>query len=202
MSKFANEFWNERFSTDKYIYGKNPNKFFKEQIDQLKPGRLLLLGEGEGRNSVYTATKGWKVDAVDFSKTAKEKALRLAKKNNVNINYAISNLADFTPRENCYDAIGLIFVHLKPGSRKIVHKRIVNSLKNTGLIILEAFEKQQLGKNSGGPQSEEMLYSIEELKDDFKDLKIHLLKKETVLLDEGDSHKGKASVIRFVAEKS
>ncbi len=104
MSKFANEFWNERFSTDKYIYGKNPNKFFKEQIDKLKPGRLLLLGEGEGRNSVYAAIKGWEVDAVDFSQTAKEKALKLAKKNNVNINYTISNLTDFIPRENCYDA--------------------------------------------------------------------------------------------------
>jgi 2-polyprenyl-3-methyl-5-hydroxy-6-metoxy-1,4-benzoquinol methylase len=201
MSKFANEFWNERFSTDKYIYGKNPNKFFKEQIDQLKPGRLLLLGEGEGRNSVYAAIKGWEVDAADFSQTAKEKALRLAKKNNVNINYAISNLADFTPRENCYDAIGLIFIHLKPGSRKIVHKRIVNSLKNTGLIILEAFEKEQLGKSSGGPQDEEMLYSKEELEYDFKALKIHILEEKTVLLDEGDSHKGKASLIRFVAEK-
>jgi 2-polyprenyl-3-methyl-5-hydroxy-6-metoxy-1,4-benzoquinol methylase len=201
MTKFGNESWNERFSTDKYIYGKNPNKFFKEQIDKLNPGRLLLLGEGEGRNSVYAAINGWEVDAVDFSQTAKEKALKLAKKNNVNINYTISNLTDFAPGENCYNAIGLIFIHLKPGSRKIVHKRIVNSLKNTGLIILEAFEKEQLGKSSGGPQDEEMLYSKEELEYDFKALKIHILEEKTVLLDEGDSHKGKASLIRFVAEK-
>ncbi|NNG26970.1 MAG: class I SAM-dependent methyltransferase [Ignavibacteriaceae bacterium] len=201
MGKFGDAFWNERFSTDEYIYGTIPNKFFKEQIDKLKPGRLLLLGEGEGRNSVYAATKGWNVDAIDFSQTAREKALLLAKQNDVNINYTINNLADFIPNENCYDAIGLIFVHLKPDSRNVVHERIVNALKNNGSIILEAFEKQQLGKKSGGPQSEEMLYSIEELKDDFKDLKIHILEEKTVLLDEGDLHKGKASVIRFVAEK-
>jgi 2-polyprenyl-3-methyl-5-hydroxy-6-metoxy-1,4-benzoquinol methylase len=201
VTKFANEFWNERFSTEEYIYGKNPNKFFKEKIDKLKPGRLLLLGEGEGRNSVYAAIKGWEIDAVDFSQTAKEKALKLAKKNNANINYTISNLADFIPRENFYDVIGLIFTHLKPNSRKVVHKRIVKSLKKTGLIILEAFEKEQLGKRSGGPQSEEMLYSKEELQNDFKDLSIHLLKKEIVLLDEGDKHIGDASVIKFVGEK-
>ena len=201
MGKFGDEFWNERFSTDEYIYGTIPNKFFKEQIDKLKPGRLLLLGEGEGINSVYAATKGWKVDAVDFSQTAKEKALLLAKQNDVNINYTINNLADFIPNENFYEAIGLIFVHLKPNSRNVAHERIVNALKNNGRIILEAFEKQQLGKNSGGPQSEEMLYSIEELKDDFKDLKIHILEEKTVLLDEGDSHKGNASVIKFVGEK-
>lgn len=201
MTKFGNEFWNERFSTDEYIYGKNPNKFFKEQIDELKPGRLLLPGEGEGRNSVYAAIKGWEVDAVDFSQAAKEKTLMLAKKNNVNINYTLSNLADFIPLENCYDAIGLVFIHLKPDSRKVVHKRIVNALRNNGRIILEAFEKEQLGKSSGGPQSEEMLYSKEELDNDFRDLRMHLLEKKTVLLDEGDKHKGDASVIKFVGEK-
>ena len=201
MTKFGNEFWNERFSTDEYIYGKNPNKFFKEQIDKLKPGRLLLLGEGEGRNSVYAAIKGWEVDAVDFSQTAKEKALKLAKKNSVNINYTVSNLADFIPRENFYAAIGLVFIHLKPDSRKDVHKRIVNALKNNGRIIIKAFEKEQLGKSSGGPKSEEMLYSKEELENDFRDLRIHLLEKETVCLDEGDKHKGDASVIKFVGEK-
>ena len=74
-------------------------------------------------------------------------------------------------------------------------------LKNTGLIILEAFEKEQLGKRSGGPQSIEMLYSKEELQNDFKDLSIHLLKKEIVLLDEGNKHIGDASVIKFVGEK-
>lgn len=201
MTKFGSEFWDERFSTDEYIYGKNPNKFFKEQIDKLKPGRLLLPGEGEGRNSVYAAIKGWKVDAVDFSQTAKEKALKLAKNNNVNINYILSNLVDFIPRENCYAAIGLVFIHLKPDSRKVVHKRFVNALKNNGHIILEAFEKDQLEKNSGGPQSEEMLYSKEELENKFRDLRIHLLEKKTVLLDEGDKHKGNASVINFVGEK-
>jgi len=46
-----------------------------------------------------------------------------------------------------------------------------------------------------------MLYSKEELEYDFKALKIHLLNKETVLLDEGDKHKGDASVIKFVGEK-
>jgi len=202
MGKFGNEFWNEKFSTDEYIYGIEPNKFFKEQIDGLKPGRLLLLGEGEGRNSVYAAIKGWEVDAVDFSQIAKKKALKLSKNNNVKINYAISNLADFIPSENCYDAIGLVFIHLKPESRIVVHKRIINALKKNGHIILETFGKEQLGKDSGGPQSKEMLYSKEELENDFGELRIHLLKKETVLLNEGDKHKGDASVIKFVAEKA
>ncbi len=202
LTNFEGKFWDERFSSDKYIYGTTPNEFFKVQIDKLKPAKLLLLGEGEGRNAVYAATKGWQVDAVDFSQTAKEKALKLAKNNNVTINYTICNLADFIPGENYYDAIGLIFIHLKPEIRKLAHKRIISALKTNGCIILEAFEKKQLGKNSGGPQNEEMLYSEDELKIDFKDLKIILLEEDTIFLDEGDKHKGDASVIRFIGKKN
>lgn len=201
MAKFASEFWNERFSTGEYIYGTNPNRFFKEKIDGLKSGKLLLLGEGEGRNAVYASKNGWEVDAVDFSETAKEKALKLATQNNVKVNYTVSNLSDFNPEENYYDAIVLIFIHLKPDVRKIVHKRAVNALKHKGKIILEVFEKKQLGKNSGGPQNEEMLYSKDELENDFKNLRIHLLEEKTISLDEGDKHKGDAAVIRFVGEK-
>ncbi|MGQ9644743.1 MAG: SAM-dependent methyltransferase, partial [Ignavibacterium sp.] len=53
MSK---QYWNERFSSEDYIYGTEPNTFLKEQLENLKPGKALFLGEGEGRNAVYAAT--------------------------------------------------------------------------------------------------------------------------------------------------
>ena len=48
----------------------------------------------------------------------------MAENNDVQVNYTISNLVDFIPGKNFYDAIGLIFVHLKPETRKIVHQRM------------------------------------------------------------------------------
>ena len=49
------EFWNERFSSDTYLYGEEPNPHFKEFIDNNHKGNILLPGEGEGRNAVYAA---------------------------------------------------------------------------------------------------------------------------------------------------
>ena len=72
------QFWNERYAQKEYVYGKAPNAFFKSVIDQLKPGRLLVPGAGEGRDAVYAATLGWQVDAFDSSETGREKALSLA----------------------------------------------------------------------------------------------------------------------------
>ncbi|RLD31929.1 MAG: SAM-dependent methyltransferase, partial [Bacteroidetes bacterium] len=55
MSKF----WDERYAPERYYYGKEPNAFFKSCIDNGKPGKILLPGDGEGRNSVYAARMGW-----------------------------------------------------------------------------------------------------------------------------------------------
>lgn len=201
MKKYGGEFWDNRFSSSEFIYGLLPNKFFKESLEKLSPGKILMLGEGEGRNAVFAAARGWQVDAVDFSKAAKEKAMRLAKQNSVTINYTLSNLENYKFTPDTYDAIGNIFAHINSSLREIVHPGIINTLKIGGYLIVEVFEKDQLGKTSGGPQNIDMLYSIEELKKDFGAMKIILLEKKEVVLDEGDHHKGEAMVVRLLAQK-
>lgn len=195
------EFWNKRYSESKYIYGKKPNQFLKEELSILPAGRILFLGEGEGRNAVYAATLGWDVDAVDYSKSGKAKAEKLAAEHGVKINYRIEDLSQFMPQQNFYDAAALIFIHLNDELRSAVNQKAIAALKPGGKIILEAFEKEQIKNESGGPKDEELLYSLEEVINDFIDLDFEKLAKETVELNEGEYHKGKAAVIRFVGVK-
>lgn len=124
-----NKMWNERYSSAEYAYGVNPNLFFKEQLDKLNPGKILMLGEGEGRNGVYAAKNKWIVDAVDYSEQARVKALKLASLENVAINYTIDNLTLFSPSKEFYDAIGVIFVHLDKNERSIIFPHAIGSLK-------------------------------------------------------------------------
>lgn len=201
MNSFGGSFWDERYSNENFVYGTDPNEFFKQQLDLVKPGRILMLGEGEGRNGIYAAQKGWLVDAVDFSLKAKDKALKLAKDKNVEMYYTVNNLENYEPRKNFYDAAGLIFLHLNKKIREKVHKRVITSLKPNGVVIMEAYSKEQLGKSSGGPRSEEMLYSIEDIIETFAGLTTVLLTKEIIYLSESSFHSGEASVIRFVGKK-
>ena len=202
MSDFKSNFWDERYSSEEYVYGTEPNQFFKQVLDKIPvPGKLLLPGEGEGRNAVYAAKMGWHVDAFDQSSAGKLKALRLAEVNNVTINYFNVDLAKFTPQKNFYDCAAIIFVHFNSDVRSLFHKKIIDSLSPGGKLILESFSKNQFGKTSGGPQDLEMLYSFDEIKNNFKEMRTILLKEESVFLDEGEKHKGEASVIQFVGEK-
>ena len=201
MSKIEKQNWDERFSSAEYVYGINPNVFLKDQLANLSPGRLLMLGEGEGRNAIYAAKKNWQVDAVDFSDQARLKALKLASKENVNINYIISNLNDYQIESNFYDAIGIIFVHLDKPEVEKIFASAKEALKKGGVIICEVFSKNQLGKTSGGPKVADLLYSTDEIANMFKGLETISLEECSVILDEGILHQGEALVIRYVGKK-
>lgn len=196
-------FWNERYSTKDYIYGTQPNQFFKEQIEKLNAGKILMVGEGEGRNAVYAAKLGWQVDAIDSSSVAKDKALMLAERNKVSINYQVADIHSYNFPDNIYDAVGIVFLHINESEKenKRLHIKFTNTLKKKGRIILELFSKNQLGKNSGGPQDLDLLCSIEQIRKNFPIFKHELLLEENILLSEGEFHQGEASVIRFVGVK-
>lgn len=194
------DFWNERFGTEEFIYGTKPNKFFKQQLDKLQPGSILLPAEGEGRNAVYAASQGWEVKAFDSSIKGKEKALQLAKKKAVNITYEVTGVVEFQSDEK-FDVIGLCYAHFPVEIRKQAHQHLLQFLKIGGHVIFEAFAKTQLGNTSGGPKNKDMLFSIEIIKDEFPQLEFKLLQEMTIELSEGNYHKGKAEVIRFLGVK-
>lgn len=194
-------FWNERYGKDEFIYGKQPNIFFAEQIVTLDPGKLLLPAEGEGRNAVYAAGLGWEVTAFDFSEAGKQKAEKLAEETGVNIRYHIAQATDFQAEAESYDAIALVYAHFLPEVRKKAHQQAVDWLKPGGRLIVEAFHPRQMKRNSGGPRNPEMLYSKEILSEDFSALKEVLLEEKVIQLSEGKHHEGEADVVRFVGER-
>ncbi|HEX3073953.1 MAG TPA: methyltransferase domain-containing protein [Ignavibacteriales bacterium] len=197
------EMWESRYNREEYYYGTEPNEYLKKQLGKLKPGALLLLGEGEGRNAVYAAKNGWNVTAVDFSEAAKTKALLLAEKNSVQINFITADLNNFIPQSEAYDAVGLIFIHLPEELRIKTHQNAVSSLKQGGHIVLQAYDHDQLllGKDSGGPKDINLLYTLEDIYTDFHELEIAHFSKELVYLDEGPFHHGEGSVIMYTGKK-
>lgn len=197
-----NDFWNKRYSTEAYAYGKEPNAFFSAQLEKTSPGKILLPGEGEGRNAVYAATKGWAVDAFDQSDNGRDKALALASEAGVEINYSVCSVEDFPYLQNRYDAVGLIYFHTDGPSREKLHRKVYESLKPGGSIFLEAFHKEQLNNNTGGPKSLDLLFDEEILSGDFSRLEILMLEKQQITLNEGLFHQGQASVIRFHGVKA
>jgi SAM-dependent methyltransferase len=193
--------WDERYARQEYIYGTEPNKFLKEQLSLLKPGRILFPAEGEGRNAVFAASIGWETDAFDQSVEGQRKAIKLATHKGVSIEYYIQSLNDWNPEPDQYDCIALIFVHLPEGLRQQVHNAVIRSLKPGGTLLLEAFTLNQLPRTSGGPKTAELLFTRELIVSDFKELIFTEFAETQTTLDEGPLHQGLADVIQLTALK-
>lgn len=195
------EMWNQRYSGKEYVYGEEPNAIFRSFIDSNKPGSILLPGEGEGRNAVYAARKGWRVFAYDFSENAAKKARLLAEKNRVNFEYQNVVFEKFEPPENRFDAIALIYVHLPSSQRPKFFRNLISALKPGGKIVMEVFSKTQLLNDTGGPKTDDLLYDFDELRRTFKEMKFEKLVEQIIELYEGKFHGGMADVLRMIAIK-
>lgn len=196
------EQWDSRYATNEYVYGKTPNAWLKQQVDNLVPETILFVAEGEGRNAVYAATKGCAVSAFDQSIEGKRKADDLAKEVGVHIDYIVADALEVEYDKGAYDAVAFIYAHFPAEIRAKAVKTILSFVKPGGSVIFEAYSKQQIDYqakyHSGGPKELAMLYDIDGIRDEFEGVSFKYLKEEEVLLEEGTLHKGLACVIRFV----
>ena len=201
-----NNFWDERFANNESVYGAEPNQFFQEQLSKLTAGTLLLPAEGEGRNAIFAAKLGWDVSAFDTSKVGRENAIKRAEQEGVTIDYKIMDVVELDYLANSFDTIGLIFSHFPSKIRSTFHKRLVDSLKVGGHIILEGFSKNHLqfseeNPKAGGPRNIDMLFDTASILADFSTLKTILIEEKIVHLSEGEFHQGESYVVRYVGQK-
>ena len=194
------EMWDNRYDTEEYVYGIEPNQFLKSVLDSLEPGSILFPAEGEGRNAVYAAELGWDVDATDLSKVGKEKALKLAADRGVEINYEVADVTQFET-DSEYDVIAFIFLHLPKDKMKEVLNAHAGFLKPGGKLVIEVFNPGQLQNSSGGPKNEELLYTLEELKEMLSEMNLEYAEEVVFELSEGPYHTGEASTCRVIALK-
>ena len=198
--------WNDRYSKDAFAYGEAPNNYLKEQLTKRSVGTILFPAEGEGRNAVFAANLGWKVAAFDISNEGKNKAIKLAEKNNVTIDYKVGELETLDFGSEQFDAIALIYAHFPANIKSLYHKTFDRYLKKNGIIIFEAFSKKHIdyvtaNEKVGGPKDIESLFSIDEIKSDFPNYEIIELVEQDIELNEGLYHNGIGSVIRFIGQK-
>ncbi|MGB0865595.1 MAG: SAM-dependent methyltransferase [Granulosicoccaceae bacterium] len=191
--------WDEAFSSEEYIYGKAPNDFLRDNYQVIPKGRVLLLAEGEGRNAVFLAGKGYRVMAMDSSSVGLEKAQKLAEEQGVEIDIHCEDLTTFDLGEQCWDGIVSIYCHLPEELRRDLYRRVQQALKPDGVFFLEGYRPEQLAYKTGGPPLASMMTSKETLAEQLPQLAFsHLLELDREVI-EGSYHTGMAAVVQAIA---
>ena len=198
----AARFWNPRFAAGEYVYGTDANAFLREEAHRLPAGgRVLSLGEGEGRNAVFLASQGWQVTGVDASAEGLAKVARLAQVRGVPVATIECDLEEWSIPAGSWDGIVSVFCHLPPALRQRVLRQAVDGLRPGGVLLLTGYTPRQLAFGTGGPKETALLNEPADLRADLAGLDI--LRCEEVERDicEGRLHTGRAAVVELVARK-
>jgi SAM-dependent methyltransferase len=192
------QFWNDRYEKPEYSFGTEPNDFLVSVAAQIPQGRVLCLGEGEGRNAVYLASLGYDVVAVDQSEVGLAKASQLAAERGVKIQTIVADLAEFAIEPQSWQGVVSIFCHLPSSLWQQVNQRAIAGLTSGGMYVLEAYTPQQLTFKTGGPSDPDWLVSLTNAQTQLTGLDWKIAREVEREVIEGAAHNGMASVVQLL----
>lgn len=134
----AARFWENLYSGRDNLWKGTPNPLLAETAGQLTPGRALDLGCGEGGDTVWLATHGWQVTAVDIAPTALARTARHAAEAGV-ADRVTTQQHDLTAAfpAGAFDLVSAQYLHTPfdlPRAR--VLRRAAHALTPGGLLLI------------------------------------------------------------------
>ena len=156
----------EKYRGNEFLSGKDSNQFLAGSIHLLPKGRALDIAAGEGRNSVFLAKHGFRVEALDISEIGLKKAAILAQNEGVEIRTTKTDLENYRIKKGGYDVIAN-FYYLQ---RDLI-PQIKRGLKRGGAVIFETYliDQREL---PNGPKNPDYLLAHNELLSFFRDLRV------------------------------
>jgi SAM-dependent methyltransferase len=159
------EHWDRRYAGRDLVWGHEPNPWVAEHTADLPPGRLLDVACGEGRNTLWLASRGWRATGVDFSAIALDRAAELAAAASLegSVEWVRSDVLTFVPEPGAYDLVLLSYLQLPPDQRRSVVRAVATGLARSGLLMVVAHDSTNLTDGVGGPQYPRVLYTAQDV---------------------------------------
>ncbi len=144
---------------------------------KVKPGKAIDFGCGTGNESIFLATRGFKVTGVDISENAITLARRNAEQINVDCTFIVASVLEI-PINQKYDFVldRACFHFLDPSERQQYIDEVRSLLKPSGMFLLFVSSDQETPKNTYQFSREE-IYSL--FSNQFDILNIDLVTLET-----------------------
>ena len=146
-------FWDKRYAGAEYLFGTQPAAgLIALEAHLVAGGKTLIVADGEGRNSVYLASRGYDVRATDYSQVAQKKAKALAKGAGVDVDFVLSDIYDTEWSDEAYDNVVAIFIQFVPPERmEEVFTALSRATRAGGTLLIHGYTPEQVALGTGGP---------------------------------------------------
>lgn len=136
--------WEQRWSQALREHGEKiatmpPNAHLTAAAGDLAPGRALDAGCGHGAETLWLASHGWQVTAVDFSATALAHARATAEAVGADVaarvDWVEGDLGSWAPPPGAYDLVACLYVHVA-GSVQHMIATMADGVAPGGTLLL------------------------------------------------------------------
>ena len=196
--------WEQRYGqAAEPFYGRTPSPFLQRSLALLPaPGRCLDAAGGEGRNAVYLASLGWHVLLADVALAGLARARELVRANGARqaggVRLVCADLASSPLRLAAASLDLLLVVNFHDRTLLGDARRL---LRPGGVVLVEGFAREQLGRPSGGPQEPELLWRPNELLEAASGLRVVWYEDRLTAGDDNPKHRGEKWVVRLIARR-
>ncbi len=172
--------WDERYRERDLVWSADPNAFVEQEVVDLSPGRALDLAAGEGRNAIWLAEQGWRVEAVEFSPVAIDKGRRLAAHAGVEVDWTLADLTTH-PDLDPADLVLLVYLHLRQPDADEVLRHAAALVRPGGVLLVLGHARRNLAEGYGGPPDPAVLSEPEEVAEVLSRAGLEIERAEEVL---------------------
>ena len=163
----SNTFWDERYAqaaaAGSPVWSVTPNAWIEQVTSTLPPGTAIDLAAGEGRNTLWLASRGWAVTAVDFSPAGLAIGRARAVASGLEADWVTADATTWvspTP----VDLVVIAYLQLPAEGLTRAIANATASLAPGGTLALIGHDSENLKHGVGGPQDPTMLYDLETLR--------------------------------------
>lgn len=156
--------WDERYRASERVWSVEPNMWVAREASGLTPGRALDLAAGEGRNALWLAGRGWRVDAVDFSPVAVRRIADTAENRQAEVRAEVADVTRYTAEEAAYDLVLVSYLQLPRQDMAGVLETACRAARPGGTLLLVGHDFTNLTQGTGGPQDPRVLTSVEQVR--------------------------------------
>jgi thioredoxin reductase/SAM-dependent methyltransferase len=161
----SRDYWEERYGSGKRVWSGKPNPQLTVTAANLPPGTALDVGGGEGADSIWLASRGWKVTAVDFSQAALDRAARHAAEAGVDVTWRQADVIAWDPAPAQFDLVSTQYMQLPRGSsRDALYRRLAAAVRPGGTLLIVGHHPADLEVTSlRRPRLPHLMFTAEEL---------------------------------------
>jgi SAM-dependent methyltransferase len=149
VSRWSAEFWDDRYGSIPTLWSGHVNAVVMTETESLSPGTALDVGCGEGGDALWLAERGWRVEGVDVSQVALDRAARRSAEAGPEIEERLTwtkrDLMTWQPPKAAYDLVTVSFMHLPGGDRTAVYDALADAVAEGGTFLVGAHSPLDIG---------------------------------------------------------